>query len=220
MLEGYTHILFNCFRSDLATTAEAARAVLSSPPPMQFTETRETLNLGEIYSREPPRGGRHAKKVLFFSPLNCPASTVMFANLSDGWHTLANCMSKLIESRFYCFQLSFDGCEWPRNLFEVWDSGRITRHVSTIKDNDRWKFYQQGPIFPEEEEEQYAKRRVAQRLSTNYLITVAGRLGFRIDEDQFWKSSSHAAYFRCGDPSENAMLAESEMDPDLRPLGS
>jgi len=119
----------------------------------------------------------------------------MFANYADGWQSLAVCVSKHVSGKVFRLAVGSEREEWPLYLFEVVEGGRERRHVSVVKDVDRWKFWQTGDPLPEEEVTVYRKRRIIDRLSRQYLVSLAERLGFPIDDDRFWESDMMAVYF-------------------------
>ena len=148
-----------------------------------------------IYTRSPLPGGRHPAKVMLFAPRIAPQTSVLFANYEDGWPTLAVCTSMRIPEPVYRFALSTDDDEWPKNLFEILDGGVTRRHVSILKDVDRWVFWQKGEPIAEEDVEEYRNRRIRHRLTREYLVSLATRLHFPIADDGFWESDSEAVYF-------------------------
>jgi hypothetical protein len=154
------------------------------------------VDLQAIYTDEPQPGGRRAKKVMFFSPRAAPRSTVMFANGEDGWLTLANCLSnRLPQCNVYIFKISSPRCEWPAYKFKLIRGTEIVRVISALKDVSRWEFWQEGEPLPEEDATEYTKRRVKDQLSREYLVSLAERLGFPVQDDEFWRSDSEAVYF-------------------------
>jgi len=196
LLETYSHIGFTSVPTRLEHVVRTVRDVLSSPPAMHVNETEAPLSLPEIYSDRPLPGGRHPSKVMLFAPRVAPESTVVFANGEDGWQTLSVCLSKALPiTRVYRFAMSTDKDEWPLFRFEVWQAGVQKRHVSVIKDVDRWKFWQTGEPLREEDVAAYRTRRVRDRLTREYLVLLAERLGFPVGDDRFWQSDSKAVYF-------------------------
>jgi len=210
VLESYSHIGFTCVTRPLADVTAAVRRTLRRPELRRpFVRKTGKVDLARIYSSAPPPGSLHPKHVLAFSPTTSPDSTVVFANRADGWQTLSVAISKLIPDHVYCFALS-NGDEWPLYRFEVLDSGDTLRHVSVIKDVDRWKFWQTGEPLAEEDVAVYKKRRIKDRLTREYLVSLAERLGFPIGDDRFWQSDSEAVYFE-------EQRAARRQSPEARP---
>lgn len=194
VLDRYSDIGFTCFTQDLKEVRAVVRRELTRAG-IYALESEADVDLTQIYTISPRPGGKHPKKVMFFCPKSHPGSTVMFANLADSWMTLAVCVSKFVSGPIYCFALGSDKQEWPRYLFETLEGGKMRRHVSVIKDVDRWKFWQVGEPLPEEDVAIYRKRRIRDRLDREYLVSLAERLGFSIGDDCFWQSNSKAVYF-------------------------
>lgn len=194
VLDTYSQITVTCVARDIDTVAKTVRSVLSTSA-VRCTDSTAPLRMSDIYSGEPVAGGRHSKKIVLFAPCVAHQCTAAFANLVDGWLTLAVCMSKRIPDPVYRFALGSDKREWPRRSFDLLKGGETIRHVSVIKDVDRWKFWQQGEPLPEEDVAVYSKRRIRDRLTWAYLVALAERLGFPVGEDRFWESDSDAVYF-------------------------
>jgi len=133
-------------------------------------------------------------RVAFYEPRTTPGITVQVANYQDGWHSLVWCLSQDLPGRCYSFAIGSADDEWPACMFNVYGRDRH-RHVSLLRDVDRWKFWQKGDPLPEEEVDSYKKRRSIDRLSRESLTRLAERLGFPIQDDRFWDSTGYAEFF-------------------------
>jgi len=162
---------------------------------LRGVESEAELDLARVYTECPRPGGAHPYKSIFFCPKSRPGSTVMFPNYEDGWSSLARGVSKLLPGRAFLFGLGSVRTEWPLYRFEMVTRGEALRHVSVIKDVDKWKFWQTGKPLPEEDAAVYRKRRIRDRLTREYLVSLAEGLDFPIGDDRFWESDSKAVYF-------------------------
>ncbi len=194
VLDGYTHIVITCFTDELSVVRAAVRQQLAKWNYLGL-ESEADIDLTRIYAVSPRPGGAHPLKMMLFCPKSHPGSTVMFTNYQDGWHSLAVCVSKLVTGRVFHFGLGSERDEWPGYVFERLAKRKEVRHVSLIKDVDRWKFWQEGEPLPEEVTAVYRKRRVRDRLTREYLVSLAERLGFPVGDDRFWESEAKAMYF-------------------------
>jgi hypothetical protein len=193
IIDRYRYIAFSCFVHDLEGVVAAVRQQVAEWD-MAMVETRSAFDMGEIYSHEPRPGGAHLLKSAFFAPSIRPEVTVMFANYEDGWSSLATMVTRRIGGTAYQFGVGSERCEWPAYRFQATEGGRIKRHVSLIRDVSDWKFHQVGDTRTEEIADLYRKRTKRDRLSREYLIGLAERLGFPVGDDGFWRSRVSGVY--------------------------
>lgn len=198
VIEGYRHIFFTCVPRPLPAVQAAVLEVLAGVSVLSFRENVRAMGLEDIYTDEPPAGARHPSSVMLFAPRTSPGCTVLFANAQDGWMTLTVSTSKKLAGPFYSLDLGSDRVEWPMYRLAVRENGEDIRCMHVMKDSDRWVFYQKGDPIPEEDVTMYQKRRVRDRMTREYLVGVAERLGFPVADDSFWRSDIEAVYFEEG----------------------
>ena len=71
-----------------------------------------------------------------------------------------------------------------------------SRRIVRCLQEDRWNFYQDGPVLPFEDPAQYRKRRIKDRLPEDILISYALRLGWDIRSSDFWRPETLAVIAR------------------------
>ena len=202
MLDTYDFIAFSCFEDDIDTVLPLVASDESlRPVPTDDWRQACPLDPGIIYADAPNPGGSVGNRVVFFAPEAVPRRTVMFASASDGWPSLAYVLGLRLQGAVIDFALSSAHNPWPRNAFDLSRGGKRVRHISAMKDDPRWVFWQQGDVLPEEDAEAYDRRLVRDRFNREGVVGLARRLGWPIDQDDFWQSQ-RAHYFQqvFGDP--------------------
>lgn len=204
VLESYAFIGFHCISAPLDTVRIAVREqFIQWNRVFPVVESEGKLDLARIYRGEPRSGGAHPGKAMFFDPRAAPGRTVMFANYEDAWSSLAYCVSQRVPGPVYGFRIGDSApMRDPMYEFKVLENGKCVRVVYLMKD-PRWVFWQEGAPHPAEEPERYKSLRAKNRMSREYLVAVANRLGLAIDNDAFWESDSPAVYFEEQRPDES-----------------
>jgi len=123
-------------------------------------------------------------EALFYNPSICKDKTIMISNLTDGWFTLCNVISHNLECSYYLFTIDDRVSSEPSNSFRYVNKD-VERVVYSMKDG-KWIFYSEGvPLFFEDEKN-YKKRIIKERLTKQILIEYCNLLGLRVDENGFW----------------------------------
>ena len=140
------------------------------------------------FGPEPQRGPGQKKAALWSTSLGEATASFMLSNLADGWMTLANAASLRLGCRCWRFTVSDENATFPRNAISFTQAGVTLRVVSAQLDDPSWVFYEKGPQLEVEDGSQYKRRRIRDRVTRGYVISVAERLGFQIGSDAFWKT--------------------------------
>lgn len=193
ILSEYRFLVFSILPGAVPAMSSAAEKRIASFG-MQTRRWRNRFQIRDLDVGEPQAGGRHLMRVAFYEPRTTPGITVQVANYRDGWSSLVWCLSKDLPGRFISFTIGSADDEWPAYKFNVHERDRH-RHVSLLRDVDRWKFWQEGDPLPEEDVDSYKKRRSIDRLNRESLTRLAERLGFPIQDDRFWDSTGYADFF-------------------------
>lgn len=203
IINTYSHIKFTCLWKNREEVRRAIRQIIDrSSLGMRTPDTEEALDLKRIYVKAPQPGGKHPHHLVAFTPAARPDATVVFTNYQDGWYTLSVAISRVLECRVYRFALSSESTQWPQYFLHILDTAKDIRRVSLLHDYDRWDFYEQGEPLPDEDTLMYRKRRKRDRMTREYMIDLATRLGFPIGDDRFWQTDQPAVYFEERRPSE------------------
>lgn len=150
------------------------------------------LDLGLVEIGRPRPGGAHFKKATIFAPQTNPRSSVLVANLHDGWQTLVNMLCGRLNCGGLRIHTSTADVRYPINSIMVYEGGQETRIVRAMLDGNRWEFLQRGAQKAFESETNYRRRRVSDRLDRAILIDYLAALGFDIADDHFWSSDRPA----------------------------
>lgn len=155
----------------------------------RFSVTETSVDPKDVYAEAPTPGGAHPKVALFYAPEVRPESTVMFADLEDGWWTLVNAIASRCDGTHLQLRVTGRSAEFPLRGFEVWQGRTSRRAVScSLDDRGKWLFEQRGQPMSFEVKEDYAKRRISERLLPARVFDYAKALGWDLADSGFWRS--------------------------------
>lgn len=146
----------------------------------------------EQYGPEPLRGAKGSAKAGIWGLQSSASYSFMISNLVDGWQTLATATSSHLSCRCWRFTVSAGGQRFPRNAFSLMEAGRDLREVQAQLDDPSWVFYEHGELLGVEDKSMYERRRIRDRVTREYVISVADRAGFPISSDAFWVTGDHS----------------------------
>jgi hypothetical protein len=160
----------------------------------EYSITHGSLDLGRVRIGQPSASGREMKKIVVFAPNMVRDQCAFVANIRDGWYTLTNVICK--ELRCSCVQLSTstDEEEFPSNMLHFYENGSEVRVVYSMLDDDRWVFFERGPVQSCENKENYKRRRIKDRLNRAIIVEYAHKLGLPIDDDRYWRAEGSCLY--------------------------
>jgi hypothetical protein len=191
LIERYPTFAFTCFDAGLGLVRDLVRESHVGNPEL-FLERVGLVDLETV--RQPGRPSEVGDRVLLFRSTLNPDVTTMVSNFQDGWMTLGFRISRDGRCRVHQFKTSTRAAEWKMHSIRVIDHGEERRVVMSLQD-PRWKFFEKGTPLREEETSRYSDRRVSKRLTHDYVVGLARRLGFPIDDDAYWTSNEPATYF-------------------------
>ena len=155
-----------------------------------------TVDLGKI--NPPPMitaGGAHFPKFLIWEPKNNPNSTAFFVNYQDGFNSLIHVWNQRFGKRAISVRLSNDLiCDYPHHEINVKTTDNEERVVYTHVES-KWEFYQTGPVQDYEDVENYKVRKIKDRLNNVIINKYLAKLGFKIWDEDFYKSNRKGIYF-------------------------
>jgi len=154
------------------------------------------FSLSDVYKGCPPSGGAHKARVLLRSFGVNNEITILSANFQDGWNSLGYYISPELSIQVSIFAINRLDTEYPRNAFTLLWNNETVRHVSAMKDDPRWVFYEKGEIQPFEDPSLYKKRRVKDRLPPEAVIKIAENLGLDIDTEEFVLGKKEGVMFK------------------------
>lgn len=130
----------------------------------------------ELTRRLPGRNG--APAAALFESFGCPTWTALLNSSEDGWPSLIGGLGK---ARAEILHAAFDILEpvYPSTVFEFFCNGKSVRRLHAWRDDDGWHFLNRGDSMPFENQANYRRKAIANRL--NRAIVEELLLGFKVD---------------------------------------
>ena len=139
----------------------------------------------------------HLEKVncLIWQPKSIKSDIVVFlSNMPDGWPTLLNVYFSKYNHDIISIVLSADTQKFPLYRFEF-KNGAKQRIIQSIKDSDKWEFFQSGLVLPFEKTENYKSRKVSDRLNNDIIKGYLLENGISLEVSDFWLSNGNAVEY-------------------------
>ncbi len=195
-MHDYQFLVVSCFNAALPLVSERAlEALQAHDMRRRFRVTESDVSTDKIYVGAPTPGGAHPKSALFYAPTYRPDSTVLFANMEDGWWTLINAVTARLQGTHAQVRITQSNVTYPMFNFEVWEDCRSRRAVTcTREDTGKWSFTEVGEPMPFENCADYKKRRIADRLTRQGVLGYLMALGWDISNKGFWTSERPGIY--------------------------
>ncbi|WP_283470535.1 hypothetical protein [Methylosinus trichosporium] len=137
-----------------------------------------SINVGILLSEV---DGNDGKKTLFVS------------SVTDGYSSMIFCISKLIPGAHFKFDVSRPDLLYPGNAIRVLEDGKNVRTVYSMRDGERWVFFENGHPFPFEETDLCLARRKRDRLTPEIISTYLERIGYGSLKREFWINATAPA---------------------------
>ncbi len=192
LIEQFSYFTFSCFQCPLEDIVKTLSSDLLENGKRKLSFKPFMFDL---YDNSPLKGGAHFEKAYFFVPATNRNICVMYSNYSDGWNTLARCLSAKLQCDCYNFQITNIDSSDSMNSFQFTQNGIDVRTVYTMKDFT-WIFYENGIIQWFEDESYYKRKFIKNRLNKNILLSYCAKLGFVITEAKFWESKDAVLFER------------------------
>jgi hypothetical protein len=182
----------SCFDVSLQALSRCIESVLEEYD-MKVLVQKVQFDYDE-FGPEPLRGPGQKKAGLWAPAGAIASSSCMMSNLVDGWLTLATAVSLRLGCRCWRFTVSRDDKPFPRNAFSFMQAGHDLRVVSAQRDDPSWVFYAKGNVLDAEVELHYTRRRIKDRVTREYVISIAERSGFPLGSDDFWITNNTSLF--------------------------
>ena len=126
---------------------------------------------------------------ILYAPKSNPHTTVMFANIMDGYARLTQFVSKKYGLEYYNVRIS-DGTSQMAEAyhFHYYSPSRV-RHLLCYQD-PQWEFYEEGEPLEFEDVELYKSRLKKNRLNREIILQYLKRLGWDIMNENFWRTEN------------------------------
>ena len=135
---------------------------------------------------------------LLFAPKSNPYTTIMFANIIDGYVNLVKYVSKQCDIEFYNISI-FDGSQsqmMNSYHFHYYSKDR-ERHLLCYQD-PKWVFFDEGEPLWFENTSYYKQHIKKNRLNKNIIIEYLESLGWDVNNESFWLPATELYEFSGG----------------------
>lgn len=141
-----------------------------------------------IFSEIEKKSDNKVVEVLIWQPKSARFSfVVFFTNMSDGWDTLLSNYTRVFNEDIISIKLSCGNAKYPVYSFD-YKKGDKQRLIRSMKDINKWEFFEKGEVYDFENTANYKKRRIADRINNELIIDYLNKIGINIKDDQFWIS--------------------------------
>lgn len=122
--------------------------------------------------------------ILYASKSN-PHTTILYANIIDGYDKLINFVAKKCEMDYYKISI-YDGTSQMMEAYHFhYYSSTKCRHILCYKD-PQWVFYEEGKPLEFEDVELYKLRLKKKRLNKEIILQYLNCLGWNMLNENFW----------------------------------
>ena len=134
-------------------------------------------------------------KCLMWQPKSVEFDLVVFiTSLSDGWPTLINKYFSIHQRESISVTFTPTLIEFPMFAF-AYKNHICDRVIQVIKEERKWTFFEKGTLLSFEDEENYKKKKIVDRLNNSIIIEYLQRNDININESDFWKPKNIALEF-------------------------
>lgn len=124
---------------------------------------------------------------------NKKPATILITNLGDGWQTLGYIGSKRSGCRCWQFTVC-QNVRYHRNAMTLIEKG-ADRRVVYAQHDPQWVFFERGTPLPIEDVARYHNPKVSERVTRDYVVSLAEKAGFPLRDDSFWRTDDSNLYF-------------------------
>jgi hypothetical protein len=133
-------------------------------------------------------------KFLLFSPKSNPHTTIMFANIIDGYVNLIKYVSKQCDLEYYNISIFDDSQSQMMSSYHFhYYSKNRERYILCYQD-PKWVFFDEGEPLWFENISYYKQRIKKNRLNKNIIIEYLKSLGWDVSTEIFWIPSTDELY--------------------------
>lgn len=126
---------------------------------------------------------------ILYTPISCPHTTIMCANIMDGYINIVKYVSKKYGMKYYNVLISDGRSKWMEAYHFHYYSPLKTRHILCYQD-PQWVFYEEGEPLEFENVELYKSRLKKNRLNKEILLQYLNCLGWNIMDENFWHTNN------------------------------
>lgn len=134
-------------------------------------------------------------EVLIWQPKSSQVEfTVFFTNMSDGWITLLDNYSRQFNEEVISVEFSNEKTDYPIYSF-AHRKGEFYRLIRSMKEIDKWEFFEKGNVMKYENINNYKKRRIVKRMNNNIILDYLMNVGISIEVEDFWLSAKATKFW-------------------------
>jgi hypothetical protein len=162
----------------------------------KWREKEIQLSDGLIISEIEEKSDNDFVEVLIWKPESIHFDlTGFFTNMSDGWDVLLGNYSRQFNEDVISIKLSKAKTEYPIYSFEYKKMGETQRLIRSIKEIDKWEFFEKGNVQQFENIDNYKKRRIADRINNEIIIGYLEKNQIDIEDESFWLASKAVKFW-------------------------
>lgn len=124
-------------------------------------------------------------RFLLYTPKNNPYTTVMFANILDGYINLIKYVSKKYNMEYYNISMSDGKSQMMKAYHFHYYAPLQQRHILCYQDPN-WVFFEEGKPLWFEDTNYYKQRLKMDRLNKNVILEYLKSIGWEIYKEDFW----------------------------------
>ena len=126
---------------------------------------------------------------ILYAPQNNPHTTIMYANIMDGYVNLIKYVAKKCGMEYYNVSI-YDGTSQMMEAYHFhYYSSTKCRHILCYQD-PQWVFYEDGEPLEFENVELYKLRLKKKRLNKEIILQYLNHLGWNLLDENFWRTEN------------------------------
>lgn len=126
---------------------------------------------------------------ILYAPQNNPHTTIMYANIMDGYVNLIKYVAKKCGMEYYNVSI-YDGTSQMMEAYHFhYYSSTKCRHILCYQD-PQWVFYEDGEPLEFENVELYKLRLKKKRLNKEIILHYLNHLGWNLLDENFWRTEN------------------------------
>ena len=129
------------------------------------------------------------QQFVLFSPKSNPHTTIMYANIMDGYVNLIEFVAEKCGMEYYNISI----CDGTSQMMEAYHfhyySSAGCRHILCYQD-PQWVFYEEGEPLEFENVELYKLRLKKKRLNKEIILQYLNHLGWNLWDENFWHTEN------------------------------
>jgi len=196
VFSGIEFMKLYCIKSPLEKVEKEMGDIILETLNKKWQKREIDLHFGQTLSYYDDKTNVHEMvKCLIWQPQSIDFDLVIFlSSMPDGWPTLLNKYFTINKKEIIGVGLSDIKVNFPSYFFEYRNNNNH-RIIQAIKDINMWNFFESGLLTSFENELNYKKRKISDRLNNDIINDYLLKNGIDISKDVFWNSKGKAVEF-------------------------